>query len=163
MVKCPAGKIINPVSGRCVDRDGKKGKEILKSRKKKSSTKKCPVGKIINPKSGRCVDRDGKKGKEILKSLKKKSSPKKSSPKKSSPKKSSPKKSSPKKSSPKKSSPKKSNPSDCVIQTSKKYTTRKSPPYPANKCRGKILRGNDGNMYRSASNINGIYTWRIKK
>jgi len=143
MVKCPAGKIINPESGRCVNRDGKKGKEILKSRKKKSSTKKCPVGKIINPKSGRCVDRDGKKGKEILNSLKKKLSPKKSSPKKS--------------------SPKKSNPSDCVIQTSKKYTTRKSPPYPANKCRGKILRGNDGNMYRSASNINGIYTWRIKK
>ena len=138
MVKCPAGKIINPVSGRCVDRDGKKGKEILRSRRKKSSTKKCPVGKIMNPKSGRCVDRDGKKGKEILKSLKKKSSPKKSSPKKSSP-------------------------SDCVIQTSKKYTTRKSPPYPANKCRGKILRGNDGNMYRSASNINGVYTWRIKK
>jgi hypothetical protein len=143
MVKCPAGKIINPVSGRCVDRDGKKGKEILRSRRKKSSTKKCPVGKIMNPKSGRCVDRDGKKGKEILKSLKKKSSPKKSSPKKS--------------------SPKKSSPSDCVIQTSKKYTTRKSPPYPANKCRGKILRGNDGNMYRSASNINGVYTWRIKK
>ena len=101
---------------------------------------KCPAGKIINPASGRCVDRDGKKGKEILKSLKRKSSPKKSSPKKSSP-------------------------SDCVIQTSAKYnsSTRKSPPYPANKCRGKILRGNDGNMYRSASNINGIYTWRIKK
>ena len=145
MVKCPAGKIINPASGRCVDRDGKKGKEILKSQKKKSSTKKCPAGKIINPASGRCVDRDGKKGKEILKSLKRKSSPKKSSPKKS--------------------SPKKSSPSDCVIQTSAKYnsSTRKSPPYPANKCRGKILRGNDGNMYRSASNINGIYTWRIKK
>jgi hypothetical protein len=140
MVKCPAGKIINPKSGRCVDRDGKKGKEILKSRKKKSSTKKCPVGKIINPKSGRCVDRDGKKGKEILKSRKKKSSPKKSSPKKS-------------------------NSSGCVIQTSAKYNslTRKSPPYPANKCQGKILLGNDGNMYRSVSNINGVYTWRIKK
>jgi len=150
MVKCPAGKIINPVSGRCVDRDGKKGKEILKSRKKKSSTRKCPAGKIINPKSGRCVDRDGKKGKEILKSLKKKSSPKKSSPKKS---------------SPKKSSPKKFSSSGCVIQTSAKYNslTRKSPPYPANKCPGKILLGNDGNMYRSASNINGVYTWRIKK
>jgi hypothetical protein len=145
MVKCPAGKIINPKSGRCVDRDGKKGKEILRSRRKKSSTKKCPVGKIMNPKSGRCVDRDGKKGKEILKSLKKKSSPKKSSPKKS--------------------SPKKSSSSGCVIQTSAKYNslTRKSPPYPANKCRGKILLGNDGNMYRSVSNINGVYTWRIKK
>ena len=140
MVKCPAGKIINPASGRCVDRDGKKGKEILKSRKKKSSTKKCSAGKIINPASGRCVDRDGKKGKEILKSLKKKSSPKKSSPKKSSS-------------------------SGCVIQTSAKYNslTRKSPPYPANKCPGKILLGNDGNMYRSVSNINGVYTWRIKK
>jgi peptide subunit release factor 1 (eRF1) len=30
MVKCPAGKIINPVSGRCVDRDGKKGKDLNK-------------------------------------------------------------------------------------------------------------------------------------
>ena len=55
MVKCTAGKIINPDTGRCVDRNGAKGKEILARGKKKSSTKKskCSAGKIINPESGR--------------------------------------------------------------------------------------------------------------
>ena len=133
--KCPAGKIINPESGRCVDRNGTKGKEILGSGKKKSSTKKskCPSGKIINPDTGRCVDRNGSKGKEILGSPKKKSSTKK--------------------------------PKDCTRQTTAKYnsSTRKSPPYPANKCHNKIMIGNDGNMYASKPNVNGIYTWRVKK
>lgn len=173
MVKCPAGKIINPDTGRCVDRNGAKGKEILARGKKKSSTKvkksKCPAGKIINPATGRCVDRNGTKGKEILGSGKKKSSTKKS------------KCSVGKIINPdsgrcinrngskgkeilgKKSSTKKAK--DCTRQTTAKYnsSTRKSPPYPANKCHNKIMLGNDGNMYASKPNVNGIYTWRLKK
>ena len=86
---------------------------------------KCPAGKIIDPDTGRCVDRNGAKGKEIL--------GKKSPTKKT----------------------------DCTRQTTAKYnsSTRKSPPYPANKCHNKILLGN---MYTSKPNVNGIYTWRIK-
>ena len=37
----------------------------------------------------------------------------------------------------------------CVRQTSKKYTSRPGPPYPAAECpRGCIKKGNDGRNYR---------------
>lgn len=48
----------------------------------------------------------------------------------------------------------------CVRQTSARYTTRGSPPFPANQCCGETKRGNDGAMYRSIPNIRGICTWR---
>jgi hypothetical protein len=48
----------------------------------------------------------------------------------------------------------------CVRQTSARYTTRGSPPFPANQCRGETKRGNDGTMFRSTPNIRGICTWR---
>ena len=38
----------------------------------------------------------------------------------------------------------------CSRQTTSKYMSRKSPPYPANNCCGTTKRGNDGNMYRSS-------------
>jgi hypothetical protein len=47
-----------------------------------------------------------------------------------------------------------------VRQTSAKYTTRDSPPFPANQCCGETKRGNDGKMYRSVPNYRGICTWR---
>ena len=77
--KCPTGKIENPSTGKCVNKDGKIGKAILgkKSPKKSSSSKKCPTGKIENPATGKCVNKDGAIGKAIL--GKKSSSPKKSS------------------------------------------------------------------------------------
>ena len=31
--KCPEGKVLNPMTGRCVDKNGKKGKEILNMNK----------------------------------------------------------------------------------------------------------------------------------
>jgi len=93
--KCPDGKIENPATGKCVNKDGAIGKAILgkkslkksSSPKKSSSSKKCPTGKIENPATGKCVNKDGKIGKAILgkKSPKKSTSPKKS-PKKSTPK-----------------------------------------------------------------------------
>lgn len=48
----------------------------------------------------------------------------------------------------------------CVRQTKKKYTSRASPPYPAQECPHKKKKGNDGRMYVSKPNdINGIFRW----
>lgn len=41
----------------------------------------------------------------------------------------------------------------------KKYKDRPSPPYPANDWCGKNKKGNDGNMYTSKPNKNGICRW----
>ena len=43
-----------------------------------------------------------------------------------------------------------------------KYANRPSPPYPANENCGKTKKGNDGKMYFSKANKNGICRW-IKK
>ena len=48
----------------------------------------------------------------------------------------------------------------CVKQTTKKYTTRPSPPFPANQCPGKKKKGNDGNFWKSTQTVTGIYTWK---
>jgi hypothetical protein len=47
----------------------------------------------------------------------------------------------------------------CVKQTTKKYTSRKSPAYPANKCCGQVLPGNNGVMYLAKSGKTGICRW----
>ena len=47
----------------------------------------------------------------------------------------------------------------CTRQYTKKYSTRGSPPYPANECCGKIARGNDGQTYISRRVSNGICRW----
>jgi hypothetical protein len=46
-------------------------------------------------------------------------------------------------------------------RTKKKYASRNSPPYPANKNCGKTMKGNDGQMYKSIPNINNICSWKI--
>ena len=48
----------------------------------------------------------------------------------------------------------------CVASTLKKYTERNSPPYPAAECPDSIKKGNDGLMYKSVPNVNGIYAWK---
>jgi hypothetical protein len=50
----------------------------------------------------------------------------------------------------------------CERQTAKKYTSRKSPPYPANKCCGEQKKGNDGNTYTSVPDKNGRCRWVLK-
>jgi serine/threonine protein kinase len=75
---CPEGKIRNPITGRCVNCDGKIGKKICKNRitvnfnnqviqipsnrdiPANENVKSCPDGKIRNPKTGRCVNANGK-------------------------------------------------------------------------------------------------------
>lgn len=49
----------------------------------------------------------------------------------------------------------------CKIQTLKKYKERDSPPYPAQECKGKQKKGNDGKLYKSESDKKGIYRWKL--
>jgi len=80
--KCPPEKLLNPASGRCVNKDGKIGKQLLKDegiiktktpekkapkhpKHPKHPKQKCPPEKILNPASGRCVNRTGKIGKTL--------------------------------------------------------------------------------------------------
>jgi hypothetical protein len=53
--------------------------------------------------------------------------------------------------------------SKCTIQTTKRYTARSSPPYPANKCCGKTLKGNDGKKYVSEPGALGICAWKLTR
>jgi hypothetical protein len=48
---------------------------------------------------------------------------------------------------------------NCVKSSDKKYESRPSPPYPANECRGKVILGNDGDMYISKPTASGVYRW----
>lgn len=50
----------------------------------------------------------------------------------------------------------------CTRQTSKKYTSRPSPAYPANLCRGERKIGNDGNMYESKKMGNAFRWTRVR-
>ena len=49
----------------------------------------------------------------------------------------------------------------CTKQSSKKYASRKSPPFPANKCCNKTIQGNDHKMYKSVANKNGVCSWKL--
>lgn len=51
----------------------------------------------------------------------------------------------------------------CTKQKTKKYTSRPSPPFPANACKGLYKKGNDGRRYLSSVDVNGIYRWRLEK
>jgi hypothetical protein len=45
-------------------------------------------------------------------------------------------------------------------ELSKKYKDRNSPPFPANIYPGKIMKGNDNNLYKSIPNVKKIYSWK---
>jgi len=51
----------------------------------------------------------------------------------------------------------------CVAQTLKKYRERPSPPYSAADCCGLRLEGNDGKLYQSVANVNGVCQWKPVK
>ena len=48
-------------------------------------------------------------------------------------------------------------------KTLKKYANRPSPPYPANNYCGRQKRGNNGKMYLSKPNKNGVCSWKKKR
>ena len=49
----------------------------------------------------------------------------------------------------------------CSVSSLSKYTSRPSPPRPANSagCRGQIHVGNDGKDWISKATVNGVYRW----
>lgn len=48
----------------------------------------------------------------------------------------------------------------CIKLTKKKYTQRKTPPYPANNCTSEtVTTGNDGKTYKISVNSKGIHKW----
>ena len=47
----------------------------------------------------------------------------------------------------------------CSIATTKKYRTRKGPPYHAKDCKQMIKKGNDKKEYRSIPDKKGVYKW----
>jgi BRCT domain type II-containing protein len=51
------------------------------------------------------------------------------------------------------------NKTKCVKDNTKKYKTRPSPPFPANKCKGKTKKGNNGKMFKSKPDANGVHKW----
>ena len=62
----------------------------------------------------------------------------------------------------KKSKVKSPEPTGCVKQTTKRFTARKSPPFKAENCQGKVREGNDGEKYISTQISNGSWRW-VKK
>ena len=71
--ECPPGKILNPKTGRCINkpkektqkRRGRPKKNIEKPKESEEKPKKeCPPGKILNPKTGRCINKPKEKNTE---------------------------------------------------------------------------------------------------
>ena len=53
---------------------------------------------------------------------------------------------------------------ECKKLTTKKYTTRKSPPFSAASCCGKTFQGNDGEWYVAEKRGDGPCRWyKLKK
>ena len=69
--ECPEGKVLNPLTGRCINikktnKDAKKTDKDVKKTDKDVKKKECPEGKVLNPLTGRCIkikktDKDAKK------------------------------------------------------------------------------------------------------
>ena len=50
----------------------------------------------------------------------------------------------------------------CVEKKTKKYQNRPSPPFPANECKRRVMKGNNGKTYKSVADKNGVYRWKLK-
>jgi len=67
--ECPPGKIVNPKTGRCINKPkekthkkpGRPKKFDKPEEPKEKSKKECPPGKIVNPKTGRCINKPKEK------------------------------------------------------------------------------------------------------
>ena len=51
----------------------------------------------------------------------------------------------------------------CSKQTAANFKRRKSPPYKSSDCKGRKMKGNDGDMWESIQRKDGVYTWRRLK
>jgi len=54
-------------------------------------------------------------------------------------------------------------PAGCEEKFTKHYQNRPSPPYPANRCCGMVLPNQDGTLYESRADKNGVCHWRKVK
>jgi len=52
--ECPEGKVLNPLTGRCIKIKTIK-KDVKKDIKTDKKPKECPEGKVLNPLTGRCI------------------------------------------------------------------------------------------------------------
>ena len=67
--ECPPGKILNPKTGRCINKPKEKTQKRRGRPKKfdkpeeseEKPKKECPPGKILNPKTGRCINKPKEK------------------------------------------------------------------------------------------------------
>lgn len=87
-------------------------------------------------------------------------SPARKSPPRKSPARRAPVRRSPPKKSPPRGYKGKKVSSGCKVSYTKKYSERNSPPYPANECCGATKWGNDGNLYISVEDRNGVCKWK---
>lgn len=62
---CPDGKILNPLTNRCISKNGILHKSLIKNNHIQTETKICPDSKVLNPLSKRCI----KIGTALYKSL----------------------------------------------------------------------------------------------
>jgi len=60
---CPPGKVLNPVTGRCVKETGAVGKRL---KAPLGAPDPCPAGKVRNPKTRRCVKETGALGRRLV-------------------------------------------------------------------------------------------------
>lgn len=58
---CPPGKVLNPVTNRCVQDKNKKPEQTNKPKENEPKKKECPPGKVLNPVTNRCVQDKNKK------------------------------------------------------------------------------------------------------
>ena len=49
----------------------------------------------------------------------------------------------------------------CSKQNTANFKRRKSPPYKSSDCKGRKMKGNDGDMWESIQRKDGVYTWKI--
>jgi len=117
------------------------------------------VGRKSKRKSRSKTTKRKSKRKSKSKSTKRKSKRKSKSKSKTTKRKSKSKRKSKRKSARKSKSSSKSS-RRCEKSYLKKYISRPGPPYPAQDCKNKTKSGNDGEVYRSSPNKNGIFTWK---
>ena len=53
---CPEGKVLNPITGRCINIKTVKAVKLNKPVKPVKDDKICPEGKVLNPITGRCIN-----------------------------------------------------------------------------------------------------------
>ena len=129
--------------------ESKRGRRGGKDEEDEDVITACPSDKILNPETMRCVSRTGAIGKRILAAQ-------------SQPQKTHKKVPVTKKAKVVVVEPDSDTDEGCVRQVTSKYVNRNGPPFEGNavECRNTYKTGNDGALYQSRGNVNGVFSWR---